>query len=165
MMYPTHRLVNGSSAFVATTAVGLPVYVVAVSVAGAVATTVAPDKIEKMLGVPHRRWHLPSLYLVVFAGLYALAMHYVVDQNGVIGVLCASAAFGCVMHMVADAMTVERHGIKLLWPISRRGYHLLPWSCRVWVGSKSRSERLFVVIWCGFVLIYAYARFRYLIPA
>lgn len=165
MMYETHKLVSGTSAFMATTAVYLPPHVVIVSMAGAVSTTVLPDRAEKMLGIEHRRWHLPALYLAIFGGLYVLATHYVVDTSGIIAVVLASMAFGCVMHMVADAMTVEKRGIKLLWPISRRGYHLLPWKFRVWVGSKSRSERLFAVVWCGFVLIYIYARFKHLISA
>jgi membrane-bound metal-dependent hydrolase YbcI (DUF457 family) len=84
---------------------------------------------------------------------------------GLIVVMAASLALGCVMHSAADAMTVDKHGIQLLWPISRRGYHLLPWSMRVWVGTKSRSEKAFVAIWCGFVLIYAYAHFGSLISS
>jgi hypothetical protein len=67
-------------------------------------------------------------------------------------------------HSVADSMTVDKHGIALLWPISRRGYHLLPRRMRVWVGSKSRSEWTFAACWCVFVLSYVYVRYRHYLP-
>jgi membrane-bound metal-dependent hydrolase YbcI (DUF457 family) len=133
--------------------------VVATAVFAAAAGSCLPDDAERLIRGSHRRiTHYPALQLAFFAALGAVGAHYA-EYDVLIVVAATSLALGCVMHSIADAMTVDRSGIRLLWPISRRGYHLLPWSWRVWVGSRSRSERLFVVIWCGFVLIYAYARF------
>lgn len=166
MMERTHGLVSGTSAFVATTAVGAPLVVVAASVVGATATKSWPDRAEKILHCQHRRLtHRPFVQICFFAAWGLLAVHYLPQFAVLIAVVASSMAFGCVMHSVADGMTVERNGIEFLWPISRRGYHLLPRFMRVWVGSKSRSERTFVAIWTGFVLIYAYAQFGSLIFA
>jgi hypothetical protein len=161
MMGPTHKLVGGSTAFVATTAVGAPAVVVVIAVISAVVASPMPDQAEKVLHLRHRRLtHRPSVQMAFF-GAWGLAGSVLAPQFvGLIAVMAASLAAGCVMHSVADSMTVEKDGIQLLWPLSRRGYHLLPWSLRVWVGTKSRSEKLFVVVWCAFVLIYAYAHFR-----
>ena len=57
-------------------------------------------------------------------------------------------------------MTIEKRGIRLAWPISKRGYHLMPWGGRVRVGSDSRSERLFVIVWMALVLFYVYLQYR-----
>jgi membrane-bound metal-dependent hydrolase YbcI (DUF457 family) len=81
------------------------------------------------------------------------------DWAGLASVIAASMAFGCLMHSVADGMTVHPDGIQYLWPFRRRGYHLLPWQLRVRVGSNSVSEWVFVVVWSAFVLIYTYALF------
>jgi membrane-bound metal-dependent hydrolase YbcI (DUF457 family) len=161
MMGPTHKLVGGSTAFVATTAAGMPMTVVVGAVICATVASPMPDHAEKVFHLRHRRLtHRPSVQLAFFA-VWGLAGVVLVPQfAGLIVVMAASLTVGCVMHSVADSMTVEKDGIQLLWPLSRRGYHLLPWSLRVWVGTKSRSEKVFVVIWCAFVLIYAYARFR-----
>lgn len=163
-MNQTHRLVGGSTAFVVTTAVGLPPEVVVGAMLGAVAGSSMPDDAEKTLHLPHRKiTHWPAVQIATWAGIAALATSQLPRFALIIWCTAAFVVFGCVMHSVADAMTVERNGIKLLWPLSRRGYHLLPWSMRVWVGSKSVSERVFVALWSAFVLIYAYAHFGHLI--
>jgi membrane-bound metal-dependent hydrolase YbcI (DUF457 family) len=138
---------------------------VIVSVIGAVAASPLPD-VDQKIGIPHRRvTHWPSMQIAFFAACAFAGAYLAPGFTQLIAVLTASMAFGCVMHSCADAMTVDKHGIQLLWPVSRRGYHLLPWSCRVWVGNKSASEKAFVAIWMAFVLIYAYARFGHLIFA
>lgn len=167
-MAPTHRLVNGTTAFVVTTAVGMPLTFAGVSSALAAASASLPDDAEKLLHVPqrfHRQnpTHYPAAQLIFFALLAVAGSIYAPQFAAWIVFACACLAFGCVTHSLADAMTVEKRGIKLAWPISRRGYHLLPWKMRIWVGSNSPSERLFVAVWCAFVLIYVYARFRHLI--
>jgi membrane-bound metal-dependent hydrolase YbcI (DUF457 family) len=166
MMGPTHKLVCGSAAFVATTALGLPAVVVAASVVGSASTYDLPD-IDQKIGLPHRKiTHWPSVQIAFFAACGLLLAHYYPPKfDWPIAILAASMAFGCVMHSIADSMTIARGGIQLLWPFRLRGYHLAPRRWRVEVGSKSRSERRFIAIWCGFVLIYAYARFRHLIFA
>jgi len=135
-------------------------------VAVAAASSPAPDSIERRLKLKHRRKaHRPALQLT-FIGIWTYALAMVMQPYPLVAlVIGAGLAIGCVMHSIADSMTVDREGIQLLWPLSRRGYHLLPWKLRVWVGTKSRSERLFVVVWMAFVLIYAYARFGSLISA
>lgn len=164
MVNRTHRIFNGSSAFVATTAVGLPPVAVAAAVGGAVIAASLPDNAEKILRVPHRRLtHWPSVQVAFFAAMATAVAIYAPEFTAIATVVAASLAFGCVLHSVADAMTVDKNGIQLAWPISRRGFHIIPWSWRVWVGNNSPSERRFVVIWCVFVLIYAYARYRHLI--
>lgn len=162
----THRLIGGSTGFVISTAVGASMPVVAAISLIAFASSTAPDHLEKKIGLNHRRLtHYPAMQLVFIAALtYAIAMVMRPEPWPAV-VIGAGLAVGCVMHSVADAMTVDKHGIQLLWPLSSRGYHLMPWSLRVWVGRKSTSERVFCVIWLGFVLIYAYARFGYLITA
>lgn len=165
MMGPTHKLVCGSTAFVATTAVGAPMLVVAASVVGAAATYDLPD-IDQKIGIPHRRLtHWPSVQIAFFAGCGLLAVRYAPEFSWLIAVMAASMAFGCVVHSLADAMTVDKDGIQLLWPFRRRGYHLLPWRLRVRVGTKSRSERWFLRVWMLLVLIYAYAHFGSLISS
>lgn len=163
-MSQTHRLVGGSSAFVATSAVGVPWGYVCVAIACAAGASSMPDDAEKLLHFKHRKiTHRPALQLAFFASLVAAAATWTPEYVALIAVGAAAMAFGCVMHSVADAMTVHPDGIQLLWPLSRRGYHLLPWSMRVWVGSKSTSERVFVAMWTAFVIIYSYARFGHLI--
>lgn len=160
MMSPTHHLVGGSTAFVATTALNAPTLVVAVAVAGATAASSLPDVDQRIKLLPHRGLtHYPILQIAFFAALGALAAAWAPEFRSIIVVLAMSMALGCVMHSVADAMTIERNGIRLLWPLSRRGYHLMPWSLRTRVGSESRSERVFVAVWVLAVLIYAYAHF------
>jgi len=166
MMRQTHSIVGGTTAFVVTTAVGLPMEVVAISIIGATVGSSLPDNVEKPLHLPHRKVsHWPAVQLAFFAAVAAMIVSQAPNYAVMIWIAAASIAFGCVMHSIADAMTVEKHGIQLLWPIKRRGYHLLPWSMRVWVGSKSRSEKVFVAIWVVFVLIYTYAHFGSLIYA
>jgi membrane-bound metal-dependent hydrolase YbcI (DUF457 family) len=133
--------------------------VVAVSFIAAMSSP-APDRFEKLLKLKHRRLtHYPASQLTFIALLtYAAAMIMRPEPWPAL-VMGAGLAIGCVMHSIADAMTVDKHGIALLWPVSQRGYHLLPWSLRVWVGRKSVSEKVFCIVWLGFVLIYAYARF------
>lgn len=165
-MGTTHQLVGGSTAFVATTAAGASMGVVAAAVICAVAASPLPDVDQKIKFIRHRGpTHWPFLQVAFFAACAVAGAHYAPENSGLVVVTAASMALGCVMHSCADAMTVEKNGIQLLWPLSRRGYHLLPWSMRVWVGNKSRSERAFVVVWCVFVLIYVYASFRHLISA
>jgi membrane-bound metal-dependent hydrolase YbcI (DUF457 family) len=160
-------LVGGTSGFVISTAAdaSMPV-VLAVSIL-AFFSSPAPDRLEKtFIKLKHRRvTHRPAVQLSSIALLtYAMAMIMRPYPEPAL-VVGAGLAVGCLMHSLADAMTVDKHGIQLLWPFSQRGYHLLPWSLRVWVGSKSISERVFCAVWLGFVLIYAYARFGHLIFA
>jgi membrane-bound metal-dependent hydrolase YbcI (DUF457 family) len=139
---------------------------VGVAVIGATMASSWPDVDQRVKFLRHRTvTHYPALQLAFFALIALAGAAYAPEFAGLIAAAAAAMAFGCVMHSAADAMTVDKHGIQLLWPLSRRGYHLLPWSLRVWVGSKSRSERAFVAIWCAFVLIYAYARFGHLISS
>lgn len=163
MMSPTHHLIGASSAFIATTAVNAPMPVVVTAVIGSTMASSLPDVDQKIKFLPHRRLtHYPALQAAFFAALAAAVAAYAPELRAMIVLGAASLTFGCVMHSVADAMTVDPAGIRLLWPISRRGYHLLPWSLRVRVSSNFwGSERAFALIWCGFVLIYAYARFRH----
>jgi len=131
----------------------------------AASTATFPDRAEKVLRIPeslHRKnpTHYPSTQILFFALLAVAGSIYLPQFTPWIVFACAGAAYGCVMHSVADAMTVEKHGIRLAWPISRRGYHLLPRWARVWVGSKSPSERLFVLVWMALVLLYVYLRYR-----
>jgi hypothetical protein len=170
-MGPTHRLVGGTTGFVVSTAVvpalDAPSYVslgvVAAAVLLAAGASSVPDDLERLLRAKHRTvTHWPALQLAVVGVLTVV----VSIASGLPVALVASAitgpvALGCVMHSVADAMTVDPRGIQLLWPLSRRGYHLLPRSLRVWVGTKSRSEWAFVAVWCLVVLSYTYARFRH----
>lgn len=160
MMGRTHSLVGGSTAFVATSAIGLPWPYVGIAVACAMATSSLPDIDQKVKFIPHRRLtHYPALQLAFFALVVFIVTIAAPGLAGLAAAIAIPMAFGCVVHSCADAMTVDRHGIALLWPISRRGFHLLPYSMRVSVGSKSRSEKVFVVVWMLVVLSYAYARF------
>lgn len=166
MMAKTHRLVSGSTAFVATTAVGVPIYVCGAAAGVAALAASWPDDVEKMLHLRHRREsHYPSLQIGFFFVVAAAIIHFAAAPVVPLEVGAGAAVLGCVMHSVADSMTVEQHGIALLWPISRRGYHLLPRPMRVWVGSRSCSEWVFVACWCAFVLCYAYVRYRHYIPS
>lgn len=166
MMAKTHRLVSGSTAFVATTAVGIPIYVCGAAAGVSALASSWPDDVEKLLHLKHRRAsHWPSVQAIVLGVPVAAAAIWLPVATLAVAALAVAAWLGCVMHSVADSMTVEQHGIALLWPISRRGYHLLPRPLRVWVGSKSRSEWVFVACWCAFVLCYAYVRYRHYIPA
>jgi hypothetical protein len=170
-MGPTHRLVGGTTGFVVSTAavpaLDVPSYVslgvVATAVFLAAAASSAPDNLEKLLRVKHRTvTHWPALQLAV-VGVLTVVVSIASGLPVALVVLAITGpvALGCVMHSVTDAMTVDPRGIQLLWPLSRRGYHLLPRSLRVWVGTKSRSEWAFVVVWCLVVLSYTYARFRH----
>jgi hypothetical protein len=161
----THRIIGTSSGFVAASAVGLPI-VICVAVGGvAGATSSLPDQAEHWMRSSHRRLtHYPLLQIGLFASIAAAAISFSAAREGLVLVFIGAAALGCVMHSVADSMTVDKHGIALLWPISRRGYHLLPRRMRVWVGSKSRSEWTFAACWCVFVLSYVYVRYRHYLP-
>lgn len=133
---------------------------------GATAASKLPDIDQKIKWLRHRKeTHRPLLQIAFFALLAALAISWAPEFRDLIILFAASMVFGCVMHSVADSMTVQKDGIELLWPLVRRGFHLAPWSLRVWVGRKSTSERVFCAIWLGFVLIYAYARFGHLISS
>lgn len=164
-------------------AVGLPIGVCVVAGGVAGATSSLPDNMEIVLNFPQRRFrprwafkyfpsvshrhltHYPLLQIVFFAGVAAAIIHFAAAPAGFLEATAGAAALGCVMHSVADSMTVEQHGIALLWPINRRGYHLMPRPLRVWVGSKSRSEWVFVACWCALVLCYVYVRYRHQIPS
>jgi membrane-bound metal-dependent hydrolase YbcI (DUF457 family) len=166
MVAKTHRLVSGSSALVAVTAVGLPISIAAPAAGVAALSSSWPDDVEKLLRLKHRRAsHYPSLQAVVLSVPVVAAAIWLPVAVLIVAALAVAAWFGCVMHSVADSMTVEQHGIALLWPISRRGYHLLPRSMRVWVGTKSRSEWVFAALWSLFVLSYLYARYRHLLQS
>jgi membrane-bound metal-dependent hydrolase YbcI (DUF457 family) len=167
MMARTHRIVSGSSTFVATTAVGLPISVACVASSVAASASSWPDDVEKLklLRLKHRRQsHWPSVQAAVLGVPVVAAAIWLPVATLIVAGIAAGAWLGCVMHSVADSMTVDKHGIALLWPISRRGYHLLPRRMRVWVGSKSRSEWTFAACWCVFVLSYVYVRYRHYLP-
>jgi membrane-bound metal-dependent hydrolase YbcI (DUF457 family) len=103
---------------------------------------------------------------VAVIGLLAyLAVTYAVAPVAVVYGLATAVEVGCLTHSLADAATVDPRGIRLLWPIRRRGYHLLPRSWRVRVGTRSTSELVFSIVWSAVVLSYLYARFRHQIPA
>jgi membrane-bound metal-dependent hydrolase YbcI (DUF457 family) len=174
-MAKTHSLIGGTTGFVVSTAalpaLGAPSYLDAAIVASAVALATAssslPDSLEKWLHVKHRTvTHWPALQLFVLGVITASAL---LASKGQIGfyilAVTSPIALGCVMHSVADAMTIDPRGIQLLWPISRRGFHLTPRWARVRVATESRSEWVFGIVWCLIVLIYTYARFRHSIPA
>ena len=163
MMGTTHRLVGGSTALVVSTAIGLPMPV-DVAVAGvAAASSSIPDDLEKLLHLRHRRLtHYPLLQLAVISVLTAAVLEFVpAAPVGVVLAGAAAVALGCVVHSLADAMTVDPRGMALLWPFSRRGYHLLPHALRVRVDSKSASEWVFAALWTGIVLSYLYVRYRH----
>lgn len=189
-MAPTHALIGGTTGFVVSTAaapaLGAPIpfdlAVVAFAVALAAASSSIPDNLEKpprwvvkrapklaklFPQLPHRTvTHWPALQLGVIAALtFALSLVSGVSLGLVALAITGPVALGCVMHSVADAMTIDPRGIQLLWPISRRGYHLTPRWARVRVATGSRSEWVFGVVWCLLVLTYTYARFRHSIPA
>lgn len=166
MMAKTHRLVSGSTAFVATTAAGLPIYACGAAIGVAALASSWPDDVERPLCLDHRKWsHRPLVQGLVLSLPAVAAAIWLPAAALIVAATAVAAWIGCVAHSLADAMTVEQHGIQLLWPISRRGYHLLPRPLRVWVGSKSRSEWVFAACWCVFVLCYVYVRYRHLIPA
>jgi membrane-bound metal-dependent hydrolase YbcI (DUF457 family) len=162
----THRLIGASGGFIAMSAVGLPIGV-CIAAGGVVgATSSLPDQFEKVLHVKHRRLtHYPLLQIGLFASIAAAMIALAAAPEEPVLVLAGAAALGCVIHSVADSMTIDARGIALLWPISRRGYHLMPRPLRVEVGSKSRSEWVFAACWCAFVLCYVYVRYRHYIPA
>lgn len=164
-MGPTHRLIGGSTVLVATTAIGLPLELVAGASALAVASSSLPDDLEKVFHLEHRKiTHRPVLQLLACS---ALAYAAVLSTIPLWIVLCTAipVAAACLLHSFADAMTVYPSGIQLLWPISRRGYHLMPYRMRVRVGTRSPSEVVFALIWSVIVLSYLYARFRHHIVA
>lgn len=166
MTGPTHRLIGASSGFIAASVAGLSIGVCVAAGGVAGATSSLPDQLEKRIRARHRRLtHYPLLQIAFFAVVAAAIIHFAAAPVVPLEVIAGAAAFGCVMHSVADSMTVEQHGIALLWPISHRGYHLMPRPLRVWVGSKSRSEWVFAACWCAFVLCYVYVRYRHSIPA
>lgn len=165
MTGPTHRLIGASSGFVVASVVGLPIVICAAAAGAAGATSSLPDQLEKWIRVRHRRLtHYPLLQVAFFFVAAAAIISLAAVPAVPLEVIAGAAALGCVMHSVADSMTVDQHGIALLWPISRRGYHLMPRPLRVWVGSKSRSEWVFAACWCAFVLCYVYVRYRHSIP-
>jgi membrane-bound metal-dependent hydrolase YbcI (DUF457 family) len=166
MTGPTHRLIGASSGFIAASVVGLSIGACVAAGGAAGATSSLPDQLERYLRVRHRRLtHYPLLQVAFFAVVAAAIIHLAAAPVVFLEVIAGAAALGCVMHSVADSMTVEQHGIALLWPISRRGFHLMPRPMRVWVGSKSRSEWAFAACWCAFVLCYVYVRYRHQIPS
>lgn len=169
MMAPRHRIIGGTTGFVVSTAVLSPDLVsVAIGLgAGVVAAAFStlPDDAEKWLRLRHRKITHRPINQLLAAGVPAGAAIYFGSAPMLTLILAGCVATGLLMHSVADGMTVAPGGIQYLWPISRRGYHLLPRSCRVWVGTNSWSEHVFAFIWCLFVLIYAYARFGHLIPS
>jgi membrane-bound metal-dependent hydrolase YbcI (DUF457 family) len=174
MMGPRHQMIGGSTALIATTAAGLPIPVDVAVVAVAAASSSLPDQIEtwvnfvgrklhiKLLQIPHRRLtHWPSMQIGVVAVIAAALLELTSAEALYVLPVAAGVGIGCLAHSLADAMTIHPQGIQLLWPISARGYHLLPHALRVKVGSKSRSEWLFSAIWAAFVLSYLYVRYRH----
>jgi membrane-bound metal-dependent hydrolase YbcI (DUF457 family) len=164
----THRLVSGSAAWVSVVAVGAPAYLAAGAAVVASLTASLPDVDQKVGWLPHRGpTHWPLVQLLVFAVPVVAVAYWSPVRELVVAVaaLAAAAWFGCLAHSCADAMTVQGSGIKLLWPISRRGYHLMPRRLRVRVGRRSRSEAVFFVAYSAIVLCFTYAHFRYLITA
>lgn len=161
MIGKTHQVFNISAAFVVLTAAGAPL-VVAGAVSGAAGVSASwPDDVEKPLHLPHRGpSHWPSVQAAVFSLPVIACAAWLSVATIYVAALAAAVWFGCVLHSCADAMTVERGGIKLLWPVSRRGFHLLPRFMRTRVGRDSRSEKVFVVAWCTFVLSYIYVRYH-----
>jgi membrane-bound metal-dependent hydrolase YbcI (DUF457 family) len=166
MMGPTHKLVGGSTGFMAATSVGQPLIVGVLAGLLAGMSSSLPDDLEKFLKVQHRTiTHYPSVQLAALGSLAGLIIAVSAIPDVVVLAFLGIVAIGCVMHSFADAMTVDPRGIALLWPIRRRGYHLLPRWARVWVGTKSRSEWAFVIVWSTIVLSYLYARYRHHISA
>lgn len=165
-MKPTHRLVGGSTALVAGVVAELPVAVVlGVSLLAAAASSF-PDDVERPLKLPHRQiTHYPLLQLLLAGALAAAMLSFSPLGATTVLYLTGALAVAWLMHSVADAMTKDRRGIALLWPIRRRGYHLLPGPLRAEVGRSSPSEYVFGVAWSVFVLCFLYARFRHSIPA
>lgn len=157
----THRLVNGSGAFVVLTAAGLSTPVAAAGAGVAALAASWPDDVEDPLHLSHRGpSHRPVLQGAVLALPVVASAVWLPVVLLYVAALAAAAWLGCVLHSCADAMTVEKHGIQLLWPLSTRGYHLAPRFCRVRVGRNSRSEYAFVLAWCAFVLSYLYVRYH-----
>ena len=178
MMADTHKIIGGSSALVlgaaATLVTNAPDYLEVLAVALVAPTAAAassiPDSAEKVLHLPHRKLtHYPSVQILMSALMAFAFIHYTSIPDLAVAMLAGGVAFGCLMHSIADAMTIDRRGIALLWPFTRRGFHLMPYRMRVRVGSGSRSERVFAVAWSvlmvGIVLSYIYARFRHQISA
>jgi membrane-bound metal-dependent hydrolase YbcI (DUF457 family) len=164
----THRLVSGSTAWVGVVAVGAPAYLALGAAAVASLTASLPDVDQKVGWLPHRGpTHWPLVQLLVFALPVAAVAYWspVRDLVVIAAALAAAGWLGCFVHSCADAMTVQPSGIQLLWPLSRRGYHLLPRSMRIRVGRDSRSEAVFFVVCSAIVLCFTYAHFRYLIAA
>jgi membrane-bound metal-dependent hydrolase YbcI (DUF457 family) len=161
----THRIIGGSTAFVVSTVAGLPAPLIAGAVAVAAKSSSLPDDAEKWLRVPHRRLtHWPLVQMAIFAIPVAASAIWIPIYASAIGALCASAFFGCFMHSIADSMTIHPSGIQLLWPISRRGYHLMPQSMRVRVDRDSLSEKVFRVMLIVIVLCFTYVRYHDKIP-
>jgi hypothetical protein len=173
-MEKTHWLVGGSTGFVAGVATGFPLTISAAVAATAAVSSSIPDRLEgppawmihnhKWLSVfrlPHRKvTHWPALQVFVIGLITAGIISFSNAPNDMVLIFACGVAVGCLMHSIADAMTIHPSGIQLLWPISRRGYHLLPRALRVKVGTKSRSEWAFAVIWCLVVLSFTYAHFH-----
>lgn len=164
MMGSTHRFVGTTTGFVLPSAAGLPIVAVAAIALVAGAASSLPDDLERWLRLSHRRLtHRPVLQLAVIGGLAYLALHLAAAPTLIVLGLAGAVAIGCLMHSIADSMTVHPDGIELFWPVYRRGVHLLPRWARVWVDSDSRSEMTFCVVWTSIVLCYAYVQFGYLI--
>lgn len=166
----THKIVGGSVGLVASTTVLSPTTIsvaISLGVSGvAYASSSLPDSLEKLLRVKHRTvTHWPLLQLAAIGVPAWAALNFGSAPSLLIVSTAVGMAIGCLAHSLADAMTIDPRGIALLWPIRRRGYHIVPRSWRVRVDSKSTSERVFVALWCSFVLIYVYARFGYLITS
>jgi len=163
-MAKTHRLVSASTAFVVPCVAGAPVVLAAAAGTVAALTASLPDQVEKPLRLPHRTVsHYPLVQLGVFSLPVLAAWHWMAAAVVLVGPIAASAWFSCLMHSVADAMTVDPRGVRLLWPL-KRGFHVLPRRMRVRVSSKSTSEWVFFVVWSALVVCFIYARFRQEIP-
>ena len=179
MMARTHRLVGGSTALVAGIGLGMPAVAVAGVSALAFIASTSPDDAERPIkigperkqltlwpGLPHRKiTHYPIVQIAVVASLALILISLSPLPADLVLYGAGALAVAWVMHSVADSMTVDKRGIALGWPISRRGYHLAPRGLRASVGSSSPSEIVFGIVWVAFVLCFLYARFRHSIPA
>lgn len=173
-----HRVLNAGTTFVALTAAGASLPLAAAGSTVSAAAARWPDLVEEPLGLPHRGpSHWPSVQALVLAlpviaaaiwlpvatiSLTILA-HTITIRLPILictAALAAATWIGCVLHSVFDAMTVERGGIKLLWPFYWRGIHLMPRYLRVRVGRDRPSEWVFVALWCMIVLSYLYVRYH-----
>lgn len=82
-------------------------------------------------GITHT---LPALAVVTLA-----ACHFVP------GALALALVVGYSSHLLADLVTVQ--GLPILWPLSGRSFHLLPYPFRLRTGS--RTEWMFAIVMAG----------------